>query len=189
MHRMGDTDDEKIWLAQSRNGDHAAFAALIRAHQQMIHSLTFRMTGSLADCKDLAQETFIRAYQQLDSYQGTSKFSSWLYRIAVNACLDWRRRETRRLRLHTNWSEAHATEPSVADSGADPDESSRQVQAALMKLPDKQRAAIVLTVYAGHNHAEAGKILGCSETTVSWRTFAARRKLKKLLSKHGGRHE
>jgi RNA polymerase sigma-70 factor (ECF subfamily) len=189
MHRVGDSDDEKIWLAQSRNGDHAAFAALIREHQQMIHSLTFRMTGSVADCKDLAQETFIRAYQQLDSYQGTSKFSSWLYRIAVNACLDWRRRETRRSRLYTEWSEASAAEHAGADSGADTDELSRQVQAALMKLPDKQRAAMVLTVYAGHNHAEAGKILGCSETTVSWRIFAARRKLKKLLSKQGGGHE
>jgi RNA polymerase sigma-70 factor (ECF subfamily) len=189
MHRVGDSDDEKIWLAQSRNGDHAAFAALIRKYQPMIHSLTFRMTGSVADCKDLAQESFIRAYQQLDSYQGTSKFSSWLYRIAVNACLDWRRRETRRSRLYTDWSEANAAEQAGVDSGAETDELSRQVQAALMKLPDKQRAAIVLTVYAGRNHAEAGRILGCSETTVSWRIFAARRKLKKLLSKQGGGHE
>ena len=189
MHRVGDTDEEKIWLAQSRNGDHAAFAALIRKYQPMIHSLTFRMTGSVADCKDLAQESFIRAYQQLNSYQGTSKFSSWLYRIAVNACLDWRRREIRRSRLHTDWTETNIVEHAGADSGDNMDELSRQVQAALLKLPDKQRAAIVLTVYAGHNHAEAGKILGCSETTVSWRTFAARRKLKKLLSKQGGGHE
>jgi RNA polymerase sigma-70 factor (ECF subfamily) len=189
MHRMGDTDEEKVWWAQSRNGDHAAFASLIRVHQQMIHSLTFRMTGSLADCKDLAQETFIRAYQQLDSYHGTSKFSSWLYRIAINACLDWRRRENRRLQLQTDWSEAKAREPAGADTDADTDQLSREVQAALMKLRDKQRAAIVLTVYGGHNHAEAGKILGCSETTVSWRIFAARRKLKKLLSRQGGHHE
>src|ERR1035438_8444874 len=69
MRRMCDTDEEKVWVTQSRNGDHAAFTALIRTHQQMIHSLTYRMTGSLADCKDLAQVTFIRAYQQLDSYQ------------------------------------------------------------------------------------------------------------------------
>jgi RNA polymerase sigma-70 factor (ECF subfamily) len=56
-------------------------------------------------------------------------------------------------------------------------------------LPAKQRAAIVLTIYDGHNHAEAAKILGCSETTVSWRVFAARRKLKRLLSAQGGRNE
>jgi RNA polymerase sigma-70 factor (ECF subfamily) len=89
MHRMSGTDEEAVWVAQSRNGDHAAFTPLIHTHQQMIHSRTVRMTGPVANCKDLAQETFIRAYQQLDSYHGTSKFSSWLYRIAVNACLDW----------------------------------------------------------------------------------------------------
>jgi len=185
---MVDADEEKLWLTQSRNGDHTAFAALIRAHQNMIHSLTYRMTGSLADCKDLAQETFIRAYQQLDSYQGTSKFSSWLYRIAMNACLDWRRREVRRSRLLNDWGEAQMAELS-GDNQPVEDDTTRQVQAALMKLPEKQRAAMVLTVYAGHNHAEAAKILGCSETTVSWRIFAARRRLKKLLGKPGSRHE
>jgi RNA polymerase sigma-70 factor (ECF subfamily) len=189
MTPLGEMEDEKICLAQSRNGDHAAFATLIRAHQEMIHSLTYRMTGSVADCKDLAQETFIRAYQQLGSYQGNSKFSSWLYRIAVNACLDWQRREVRRSRLHSNWGDFQATEESHPPSEGDNDELSKQVQAALMKLPEKQRAAIVLTVYGGHNHAEAGKILGCSETTVSWRIFSARRKLKKLFSQKGDRNE
>lgn len=186
---MAETDDDKEWIARSRNGDHAAFDALIRKHQQMIHTLTFRMTGSLADCKDLAQETFVRAYRQLDSFQGTSKFSSWLYRIAVNSCLDWRRQEQRRERLHQSWSES--AEAMQSDDGAilDGEDLSREVQAALMKLPAKQRAAIVLTVYGGHNHAEAAKSLGCSETTVSWRIFSARRKLKKLLGKKGGSHE
>jgi RNA polymerase sigma-70 factor (ECF subfamily) len=64
--------------------------------------------------------------------------------------------------------------------------SSLQVQTAMLKLPAKQRAAIVLTVYDGLNHAEAARVLGCSETTVSWRVFTARRKLKNWLSKNGG---
>ena len=186
---MGDSDEHQLWVAQSRNGDHAAFAELIRAYQPMIHSLTYRMTGSLADGQDLTQETFIRAYQQLDSFHGSSRFSSWLYRIAVNACLDWRRREIRRGQLHTQWGESLLTEPAAGSAVEPLDDLSRQVQGALMKLPEKQRAAIVLTVYGGHNHAEAAKILGCSETTVSWRIFSARRKLKKLLIKSGGNHD
>ena len=125
---MGDTDELQNWVAQSRKGDHAAFAELIRAHQTMIHSLTFRMTGSVADCKDLAQETFIRAYQQLDSYQGSSKLSSWLYRIAVNACLDWRRREQRREKLHASWSEANLENEADADISFGTDELIRLVQ-------------------------------------------------------------
>jgi len=181
--RIVDTDEERIWVSRSREGDDAAFESLIRKHQQMVHSLTFRMTGSVADAKDLAQETFVRAYRQLDSYQGASKFSSWLYRIAVNACLDWRRRERRRADLLANWSEANARAAATPDCPADPDELSRQVQAALMQLPDKQRAAMVLTVYGGRNHAEAARILGCSETTVSWRIFSARRKLRRLLAR------
>ena len=178
---MVELDDEQKRLARCREGDQAAFAELIREHQQMIHALTYRMTGSLADCQDLAQETFIRAYRQLDSYAGTAKFSSWLYRIAVNACLDWQRRERRRGQIHTEWSADQLTlhhEPEPVGE----DETSRAVQAALMKLPEKQRAAMVLTVYGGHNHAEAARMLGCSETTVSWRIFSARRKLKRLLS-------
>jgi RNA polymerase sigma-70 factor (ECF subfamily) len=179
---MVETDDEKIQVTRSRSGDHAAFEALIKTHQAMIHSLTYRMTGSVADSRDLAQETFVRAYQQLGSYHGTAKFSSWLYRIAINACLDWRRREKRRADLHTDWSQSQIIAHSPAGAAADVDDLSRDVQAALMKLPEKQRAAITLTTYGGKNHAEAATILGCSETTVSWRIFSARRKLKKILS-------
>lgn len=179
---MGDADEERAWISQSRNGDHEAFGALISAHQRMVHALTFRMTGSLADAEDLAQETFIRAFRQLDSYKGTAKFSTWLYRIAVNACLNWRQRESRRGQIHADWAKSSVALQSELESAPDDDELSRSVQAALMKLPAKQRAAIVLTVYDGHNHAEAAQILGCPETTVSWRVFAARRKLKRWLS-------
>ena len=186
---MGDTDEEKTWLLQSRNGDPAAFESLIRTHQRMVHSLTFRMTGSMSDAEDLAQEAFIRAYRQLGSYQGTAKFSTWLYRIAVNACLNWRQRETHREQVHASWAESNEALRPEPKSPPGEDAPAREVQAALMKLPAKQRAAIVLTVYDGHNHAAAAKILGCSETTVSWRIFAARRKLKRLLSGKGGPDE
>jgi len=177
--RMGDTDEELQWVLQSQKGDPTAFELLIRKHQRMVHSLTYRMTGSLADAEDLAQESFIRAYSQIGSYRGGAKFSTWLYRIAVNVCLNWRQREARRTELNTDWARSGALEAShQADNG----EASRaRVQAALMKLPVKQRAAIILTTYDGLNHAEAAQALGCSETTVSWRVFAARRKLKRWL--------
>ena len=186
---MGDTDDEKAWVCQSRNGDPAAFESLVRAHQRMIHALTYRMTGSLADAEDLAQETFVRAYRQLDSFEGTAKFSSWLYRIAVNVCLNWRQRERRREQVHADWAESNEALNAEGVPGPADDTLSQEVQAALMKLPAKQRAAVVLTVYDGRNHAEAAKILGCSETTVSWRIFSARRKLKRLLGAKGDSHE
>jgi RNA polymerase sigma-70 factor (ECF subfamily) len=180
-------DPDETLVLQSQNGNPAAFAELVRKHQRMIHSLTFRMTGSLADAEDLAQETFINAYRQIGSYRGSSKFSTWLYRIAINACLSWRRRETRRVEMTASWggtNDAPQPEMEVAAGG---DERSGRMHEALLKLPAKQRAAIMLTLYDGLNHAEAAAALSCSEATVSWRVFAARRKLKKWLTIGGAR--
>ena len=92
---MADADIELV--LQCQKGSPAAFEELVRNHQRMIHSLTFRMTGSLADAEDLAQETFLRAYEQIGAFRGSAKFSTWLYRIAVNTCLNWRQSEARRL--------------------------------------------------------------------------------------------
>jgi RNA polymerase sigma-70 factor (ECF subfamily) len=177
---MADADSELV--VRSQQGDAAAFEELVCQHQRMIHGLTYRMTGSLADAEDLAQETFLRAYEQLGGFRGSAKFSTWLYRIAVNVCLNWRQSETRRQQLYVRAAEELLAERAGNSSESAGDQSA-DVQAALLTLPAKQRAAIVLTIYDGMNHAEAAEVLGCSEATVSWRVFAARRKLKKLLAR------
>ncbi|MCX8091380.1 MAG: RNA polymerase sigma factor [Verrucomicrobiae bacterium] len=178
---MGDPDEALV--RDSQRGDPAAFESLVRRHQQMIHALLWRMTGSVEDAQDLAQETFLRAWEQLPGFQGRAKFSTWLCRIAVNACLNWREREARRHNAYGRYAQEAACEADPGD-GAHPDGGlAGRVHAALLKLPAKQRAAIVLTVYEGLNHAEAARVLGCSETTVSWRLFTARRKLKRWLAR------
>ena len=176
---MADADAELV--LQSQNGDPAAFEELVRNHQHMVHSLTYRMTGSLADAEDLAQETFIRAYGQIGEFRGASKFSTWLYRIAVNTCLNWRQSEARRFQLQTDCAGEMSVNRVNGESSSADNLLNQQVQSALLKLPAKQRASIALTIYDGLNHAEAAQVLGCSETTVSWRVFAARRKLKRWL--------
>ncbi len=185
--RMADADSELV--LQTQNGSPTAFESLVRNHQCMIHSLTFRMTGSLADAEDLAQETFIRAYDQIGSFRSTAKFSTWLYRIAINTCLNWKQSEARRYHFQTECADEFCSRQNNETNAAAKNGACEQVQSALLKLPAKQRAAIVLTIYDGLNHAEAAKILGCSETTVSWRVFAARRKLKGWLTTIGGAHE
>jgi len=182
--RMADADAELV--LQSQKGSPAAFEELVRQHQRMIHSLTFRMTGSMADAEDLAQETFIRAYAQIGTFRGTAKFSTWLYRIAVNTCLNWRQSEARRCQLQANCAEEISAAYFNGENSPAKNGTCEQVQSALLKLPAKQRAAIVLTIYDGLNHAEAAQVLGCSETTVSWRVFSARRKLKRWLMVAGG---
>jgi RNA polymerase sigma-70 factor (ECF subfamily) len=169
------SDDEQNRIERSRNGDHEAFESLIRDCQRMIYALCYRMTGSMADAEDLSQEAFIQCFENLASFRGESRFSSWLYRIAMNQCLNWQKAQVRRERLHQSWSEHRESE------GQRGGELSQQIQEALLKLDPKQRAAVILTTYDGLNHAEAANVLGCSETTVSWRLFAARRKLKALL--------
>lgn len=178
---MADADEDLV--LQSQNGSAAAFESLIRKHQRMVHSLTFRMTGSAADAEDLAQEAFIRAYEQINSFTGGAKFSTWLYSVAMHACLNWRRDEARRFQAQANCAEEIMISQQ-AETGIPPAESemARQAQAALLRLPARQRAAIVLTIYDGLSHAEAAKVLRCSETTVSWRVFAAKRKLKRWLT-------
>jgi RNA polymerase sigma-70 factor (ECF subfamily) len=179
MALMAGSNDESRLIEQCRSGDPEAYAALVTQHQKMIRAVTFRMTGSLDDAEELAQDACLRAYQQLASFDGGSKFSTWLCKIAINLSLDWRRRESRRDAIHSKWAADVAT---ANDPGAGfPDELSRRVQAALNRLPAKQRAAIVLTVYENQSHAEAAKTLGCTEATISWRVFAARQKLKRLL--------
>ena len=182
---MADTDEELGWIRASQTGDHAAFEQLVNRHQRMIYALAHRMTGSPTEADDLAQETFIAAWAQIKGFRGAARFSSWLHRIAVNCCLNSRKGAVRREEVHQEWERQGLS----ARAGAD-DKLALAVQAALLKLHPKQRAAIILTTYEGLSHAEAARALSCSETTVSWRIFAARRKLKRLLqSESGGLHD
>ena len=174
------TDEERECVELSQRGDPMAFEWLVIKYQLMIHALTYRMTGSVSESEDLAQETFIQAFRQIGQFRREASFSSWLYRIAVNKCLTWHKRERRKERLREGWN-VRGEEASQVDGAL-----AQRVQEALMKLDPKQRAAVVLTIYDGLSHAEAARALGCAETTVSWRVFAAKRKLKKLLENPRG---
>jgi RNA polymerase sigma factor (sigma-70 family) len=167
--------DDRFGTTACPVGGLEAFENLVRENQRMIHSLCYRLTGSMADAEDLAQDTFLAAFESRADFRGEAKVSSWLYRIAVNRCLNWRKRQQRQEEAHQELARPEP-QPAHDDSGR-----AQQIQEALMRLPPKQRAAVVLTTYEGHSHAEAARALHCSETTVSWRLFAARRKLKRML--------
>ena len=119
------------------------------------------------------------ADRTVGSFRAEAKFSTWLCRIAINACLNWRARESRRTEIHTRWAGEVLVQGGASAEPAD--DVSVRVQAALNRLPAKQRAAMVLTTYEELSHAEAARVMGGTEATVSWRVFAARQKLKRWL--------
>ncbi len=167
--------EDRLQTIECHDGGREAFENLVRENQRMIHSLCYRLTGSMEEAEDLAQDVFLQAFQSRADFRGESKVSSWLYRIALNRYLNWRRLEQRRVQAHQQLRQ------SELEAARDDTRRAQQIQDALMRLPAKQRAAIVLTTYDGLTHAEAARALRCSETTVSWRLFAARRKLKRML--------
>jgi len=168
-------DKEPALIRRSLQQDAEAFEALMRHYQQRIFLLAYRMTGVATDAEDIVQEVFVYAYQHLHEFREGSSFAAWLYRIATNDCLDWLKRRERRDRAYRGWLEDRSTTASAVG------EMAARAHEALLRLPPKQRAALVLTACEGFNHAEAAQTLGCSETTISWRVFMARKQMQRLL--------
>jgi RNA polymerase sigma-70 factor, ECF subfamily len=170
-------------LAAARAGDEEAFSGIVREHHRRIHSLAYRMTGSIQDADDLAQETFLRAWRQLRSFRGDSSLATWLHRIALHLSLSWRERASSRQRTRDAYEAESRPTAHGGDDGGDLEaERNRRVVEALQRLKPDFRAAIVLTVYEGLSHAEAARRLGCAETTVSWRVWRGRRMLRAWLA-------
>jgi RNA polymerase sigma-70 factor (ECF subfamily) len=131
------------------------------------------------DANDLAQEVFLKAWQALPRFRGESSFATWLYRIAVNACLNFRARR----RVPTQeLTEAVADPVPGALARAEGDEEARRVRAALARLPEKQRATLILKVYHELTHEEVAEILGSRVGTVKSNLFHALGNLRRLMA-------
>jgi RNA polymerase sigma-70 factor (ECF subfamily) len=165
--------DETALVESAANGDTDAFAQLFNRYYSMIHAFAYRLSLSGTDAEDIAQETFIKAARALPSFRRESSFKNWLYRIAVNTTEDFRRRSARQSRLACEL-EASAREIERPQDHA-------RLTEALAALAADLRQAIVLVYYEGMNHADAARILGCAETTVSWRVFQAKRRMRMAL--------
>jgi RNA polymerase sigma-70 factor (ECF subfamily) len=170
--------DDREAIEQSQRGERDAFDRLVERYQRDVYRLCYRYLNNHEDASDVAQEAFLRAYRAIRSFRGDSSFATWLYRIAVNACLNFRaaRRPT-------------TTEvPEVADPRAgaqehlEHDEQSRRVREAVSRLPEKQRATVILKVYHELTHEEVARVLGSSVGTVKASLFHALGNLRKMLS-------
>lgn len=185
---------EQELVARARQGDQDAFSQLVQANQNKIYTLALRMTGSPEDGADLAQEAFLRAWRSLPSFQGESSFSTWLYRLASNLCIDFLRREKRRRAAAAFISlddEGAACPLEIPDHRFAPEselerrELRAALERALQRLSDEHRQALVLRELEGLSYAEIAAHLGLEPGTVKSRIARARLALRNILLSEG----
>ena len=178
--RLGEADDRTL-VEACLAGQREAFDAIVDRHQRQVYQLCYRFVGNHEDASDLAQDVFIRAYRGLHSFKGQSAFSTWLYRIGVNVCLN---RVGARAQKWTTLDAAD--QPDVREERADTKilraERAAVVRAAIARLPKKQRTALILRVYHELPHDQIAAIVGTSVGAVKANFFHALANLKKLLS-------
>jgi RNA polymerase sigma-70 factor (ECF subfamily) len=166
-----------------RQGDAAAFEELYRTHAGRLYNLVLRMAGSVQEAEDLLQEVFLQAHRKLGGFRGDSSLGTWLYRLAVNLCLDFLRgRQARMSRWTESLDEEGALEP-AATAPAVPIAVSRvDLERAIASLPPGCRTAFVLHDVEGFEHHEVASMLGVSEGTSKSQVHKARLKLRSMLS-------
>lgn len=180
------TDDHRL-IAGSLAGNPAAFGELVARYKDRLYNTVYRIVGNSEDAQDVVQDAFLNAYQSLASFKGDANFSTWIYRIAVNAAISVKRKRKAGLRL------AQGTMPSIAgepvDNSADANPSRRlelreeeeRVQAALSQLTDEHRTVLVLKDIDGRKYEEMAEILGVPIGTIRSRLHRARLELRTLF--------
>lgn len=158
-----------------------AFETIYRQHSPRIYSLATRMSGSAADGEDLLQEIFLQAYRKLATFKGDAALGTWLYRLALNYCLDHVRSRRARMDKVTDSLDAGAPD-GTADARRDMPVARMDLERAIAKLPDGCREAFVLHDVEGFDHKEIGELLGIAEGTSKSQVFKARAKLRALLA-------
>lgn len=180
------TDEELV--ARATAGDTESFNQLVTRWERPIYALAYRTLGREEDARDIVQEAFLRAYRGLRGFKGQAKFSSWLYRITLNLCRDWQRRDRRAPLVQV----PEGVEPSdLADAQPAPTESvedlvarremSKAVARVMAELPDEQRTAIILKEYHDLTFQEIADMLDCPLSTVKTRLYQGLSVLRRRL--------
>jgi RNA polymerase sigma-70 factor, ECF subfamily len=177
--------DDRALVDACLAGDTSSFDVLVERHRRQVYQVCYRFVGNHDDASDLAQDVFLRAYRSLRTFRGQSAFSTWLYRVAVNVCLN-------RISARAPITESVDAREHEDLAGEWPDgavlrhERAATVRAAIARLPKKQRATMILRMYHELPHEQIAAILGSSVGAVKANFFHALANLKRLL-KEGGR--
>src|ERR1051326_1866770 len=178
---------DRAFVAKARSGDGDAFRALVERHSRSLFRLAFRMTGNQQDAEDVVQESFLRAYRQLDKFDERASFGTWLYRIVTNCALDLVRARKRRSENIAPPAEEGAEDPIAMLPAHDPNperttlstEVRERVAQAMGDLSETERAAFVLRHYEGMRIEEVSRILDCQPGAAKHSVFRAVQKLRR----------
>lgn len=182
--------DELALIKKIKNGDLDAFSELVHRYEKKAFSFTYRMLKDVHLAEDATQEAFLRVFSKIDSFRGSSSFSTWFYTILNNICLDILRKKSRRadaISIERTNSDEDEYELQIEDSSPGPYENlqkkdaMRVLEAALLELSDEHRAVVIMRDIDGLEYEEIAKILGISLGTVKSRLSRARLSLRKIL--------
>lgn len=177
-------DQERAWIEQALKGDPVAFGHLIRAYERPVYNLAYRMLGDSTEAEDAAQETFLRAYTKLATYQPDRKFVNWLLSIASHHCIDCLRRRTRAPQLSLDgplppqWVTSSALRPDQVVSKKQEEDRVRQ---SLDRLPPDYRAAVVLRYWYDLSYEEIASVMRTTESAIKSRLHRARQMLAQQM--------
>jgi RNA polymerase sigma-70 factor, ECF subfamily len=175
-----DRDHDQELVEGCRNGDRAAFSALVARYQQPVYNAAYRVLGNADDAADTAQNVFLKVAERLAEYDPRFKFFSWLYRIAVNESLNLLRRNGREEPLDEDM-DIPGEESANPEWQLNEAQLSRRVQGALMRMKADDRVVLALRHFSDCSYREIGEILGLDEKTVKSRLYEARSRMRGLL--------
>ncbi len=168
---------DEVLAGAAAGGDAEAFSVLIARHYDRVFGLAFRLTGRRAEAEDLTQDICAALPAKIAAFRGDARFSTWLYRVVVNASHDRRRRAASHSRAAEGWGDVELARRAEASEAA---EALDWLQGAMKCLPDELRDTLALVLDDGVTHAAAAQVLGVSEGTVSWRMSEIKKRLRAL---------
>ena len=183
-------EPDSILVEKAKKGDANSFEILVIKYQRRIFNLIFRLTNEPDIVEDIAQEVFIKAYKALKDFKGKSSFSTWIYRITVNTCLNHIKSNKRNLYKSLeddSYEEGYDTASHNlmnTEHVIERHELSKKIEEAINSLNQEQKAIIVLRDIEGFSYEDIGRILDCPTGTVRSRLFRARKELKSILENY-----
>ena len=183
--------DDKHILARARSGELDAFEELVRQYEKRVYAVALRSSGSPEDAADITQEVFLRAWRSIESFRGDSGFSTWLFRITMNLCVDHARHKNAQPQTQPLVVGEEDAERPIPDTAPTPEEHlenselGRELAAALDEVSEEHRRIVLLRDVSGLSYTEIAEVLEISEGTVKSRLSRARIALRTILLRRG----